>query len=83
MKRDTNNKEAGPSSPGLTGDRQVGVGLNLSGQVPSEALEHPGVVGDEAIDLQAAAHQDPVARGLRCVDRDGVLVPNDIRLRNT
>lgn len=38
----------------LTGDSQVGGGLGLASCVVGKALEHAGVVGQQAADLQAA-----------------------------
>lgn len=67
----------------LTGHGQVGVGLRLPRHVSGEALEHSGVVGQEAVHLQAAPGQDPVARRLHRVDGRGVLVPDDVGLRRS
>lgn len=67
----------------LTGYSQVCVGLNLSCQVSGEALEHPRVVGQEAVDLQAAPHQDPISGHLHRVDGQSVLVPYDVWLRHS
>lgn len=71
----------GPDSGALTGNGQVGVGLDLPRHVPGEALEHAGVVGQEAVHLQAASHQDPVPEHLHRVDGHGILVPHDVGLR--
>lgn len=67
----------------LTGNGQVRVGLDFSRHVPGEALKHAGVVGQEAVHLQAASHQDPVAQHLHRVDGHGVLVPDDVGLRRS
>ena len=67
----------------LTGDGQVGVGLDLAGPVAGEALEHSRVVRQQAVDLQAATHQDPVAGGLHWTYECGVLIPHDISLRGS
>lgn len=68
---------------GLTGHSQVGVGLNFSRLVSGKALKHPRVVGQEAVDLQAAAHQHPVPGRLHRVDGQSILVPHDVRLRHS
>ena len=70
----------GGAAGALTGNCQVRVGLNLSSHISGKALEHPGVVGEEAVDLQAASHQHPVPGRLHWVDGKGVLVPHDVRL---
>lgn len=62
----------------LTGDGEVRVGLNLARRVPGKALEHAGVVGQEAVDLQAAAGQHPIPWRFDRVDGRGVLVPHDV-----
>lgn len=73
----------GPRGGALTGNGQVGVGLDFPRHVPGEALEHAGVVGQEAVHLQAASHQDPVPEHLHRVDGHGVLVPDDVGLRHS
>lgn len=64
----------------LTGNSQVRVGLDFSCSISGKALEHAGVVGQEAVDLQAASHQHPVPGVLHRADGHGVLVPHDVRL---
>lgn len=73
----------GGAAGALTGDSQVGVGLDLSGHVSGEALEHPRVVGQEAVDLQAASDQHPVPGRLHRVDGRSVFVPHDVWLRDS
>lgn len=68
---------------GLTGDSQVCVGLNLSCQIPGKALEHPGVIRQKAIDLQAASHQHPVPGHLYWVNGQSILVPHNVWLRHS
>lgn len=67
----------------LTGNGQVRVGLDFSRHVPGEALKHAGVVGQEAVHLQAASDQDPVPQHLHRVDGHSVLVPDDVGLRRS
>lgn len=66
---------------GPTCNSQVGVCLDLSGQIAGEALEHARVVRQEAVDLQAAPDQHPVPGDLDRTDGRRVFVPHDIWLR--
>lgn len=67
----------------LTGHGQVRVGLHFSRHVPGEALKHAGVVGQEAVHLQAAPDQDSVPQHLHRVDGQSILVPDDVGLRRS
>lgn len=66
-----------------TGDSEVRVGLDFSTQVAGEALKHPGVIRNKAINLQTASHQHLVAWGLHSANGHSVLIPNNVWLRNT
>lgn len=59
----------------LTGDGQVGVGLDLPAVVAGEALEDSGVIGPQLLDAQASPWEHPVPGTLERADGDGVLVP--------
>lgn len=63
-----------------TGNSQVAVRLDLPCQVASEALEHPRVVWQEAVDLQAASDQHSVPGDLHWTDGHRVLVPHNVWL---
>lgn len=59
----------------LTGDGQVGVGLDLPAGIAGEALEDAGVAGLQLLDAQAPVRERPVPRTLPRANGDGVLVP--------
>lgn len=61
----------------LTGDSQVGGGLGLASCIVGEALEHAGVIGQQAADLQAAVAALLEACQLPHLHQRGVLVPGD------
>lgn len=61
----------------LTGDGQVGGGLGLAGCVVGETLEHAGIVGQQAADLQAAIAALLEACELSHLHQRSVLVPGD------
>lgn len=65
---------------GRTGNSQVAVCLDLPRQVASEALKHPRVVRQEAVDLQAASDQHSVPGDLHRTDGHCVFVPHDVWL---
>lgn len=66
---------------GRTRNSQVGVCLDLSCEVAGEALKHPRVVWQEAVDLQAASHQHSVPGDLYRADGHRILIPHDVWLR--
>lgn len=73
--------QAGGRTDGRTGHSQVAVCLDLPRQVAGEALKHPRVVWQEAVDLQAASHQHSVPGDLHRTDGNRIFVPHDVWLR--
>ena len=59
----------------LTGDVQVGVGLDLPTRIAGQALEDPRVLWTQLPDTQASASQHLVPRVLELVDGDSILKP--------
>lgn len=67
----------------LTRNGEVGVGLNFSGLVAGEALEHSSIIRQEAVNLQTATRQHSVSRGLHRAYGHCVFIPYNVRLRDT
>lgn len=81
LEKKKNKKKEKNVQGGRTCNSQVGVCLDLSCEIAGEALKHPCVVWQEAVDLQAASHQHSVPGDLYRADGHRVLIPHDVWLR--